>query len=136
MDEMFESGRAVLAGQPFSVLLGAELVVFERGRAELALPLKSEHMNQYGVAHGGVLSYLADNALTYAGGSVLGQACVTLEMKINYLKPGRGERLVARARVAGSGSTQAVCQCEVFVIDAAGIETLCAVAQGTIWKIG
>jgi uncharacterized protein (TIGR00369 family) len=82
-----------------------------------------------------VLAYLADNALTYAGGSVLGTACVTLEMKINYLKPGKGERLTARARVAGSGKQQAVCQCDVFAIDTAGEETLCAVAQGTIWKL-
>ncbi len=134
--DALEMGRAVLAGQPFSVLLGAELLAFEPGMAELGLVLKPEHMNQHGVAHGGVLAYLADNALTYAGGSVLGVACVTLEMKINYLKPGKGERLVARARVAGSGKSQAVCQCDVVAVDGQGRETLCAVAQGTIWKTG
>ncbi|MIL10252.1 PaaI family thioesterase, partial [Salmonella enterica subsp. enterica] len=98
--------------------------------------LKDDHTNQHGAAHGGVLAYLADNALTYAGGSVLGANCVTLEMKINYLKPGKGARLVARARVAGSGAKQAVCQCDVFALDAVGKETLCAIAQGTIWKLG
>lgn len=134
MNQVLEMGRKVLEQQAFSQLLGAELLVFEAGRAELALTLRPEHMNQHGAAHGGVLAYLADNALTYAGGSVLGTACVTLEMKINYLKPGKGERLVARSRVAGSGKQQAVCQCDVFAI-AEGAETLCAVAQGTIWKV-
>lgn len=136
MDQMLAMGKGILEQQAFSKLLGAELLAFGEGCAELALNLKPEHLNQHGVAHGGVLAYLADNALTYAGGSVLGTACVTLEMKINYLKPARGERLIARSRVAGSGKQQAVCQCEVFAVDAAGEETLCSVAQGTIWKVG
>ncbi len=132
---LFDYGRKILAAQPFSVLLGTELVTFEPGRAELALDLKPEHLQQHGFAHGGVVSYLADNALTYAGGSVLGDA-VTLEFKINYLRPAKGSRLVARARVTGAGKTQAVCQCDVVAVDEAGVEKLCAAAQGTIWKAG
>lgn len=132
-DTMLETGRAVLAAQPFSRLLGAELVAWSEGRAELALDLRPEHLQQHGVAHGGVVSYLADNALTYAGGSVLGD-CMTLEFKINYLRPARGERLLARASVSGSGRTQAVCRCDIVVLDG-GEERLCAVAQGTIHKV-
>lgn len=135
MIDALKMGQQILANQPFSALLGAELLAFDVGVAELTLLLKSEHMNQHGVAHGGVLAYLADNALTFAGGSVLGTACVTLEMKINYLKPGKGARLAARSKVAGSGKQQAVCQCDVFAIAEDGAETLCAIAQGTIWKL-
>ncbi len=131
---MLAFGRGVLAAQPFSRLLGAELTTFEEGRAELALDLKPEHLQQHGFAHGGVVSYLADNALTFAGGSVLGDS-VTLEYKINYLRPAIGQRLIARARVTGSGKTQAVCHCDVFVI-AEGAEKMCATAQGTIRKAG
>lgn len=36
----------------------------------------------------------------------------------------------------GSGRAQAVRQCDVLAIDAGGAETLCATAQGTIWKAG
>lgn len=32
-------------------------------------PLRDEHLQQHGFVHGGVISYLADNALTFAGGS-------------------------------------------------------------------
>ncbi|MEQ8297031.1 MAG: PaaI family thioesterase [Nitratireductor sp.] len=134
-DALFDYGRKILAAQPFSVLLGTELVTFEPGRAELALDVKPEHLQQHGFVHGGVVSYLADNALTYAGGSVLGDS-VTLEFKINYLRPARGRRLVARSRLTGSGKTQAVCQCDVVAIDEEGAELLCAAAQGTIWKVG
>ncbi len=134
MTDLLSFGRKVLASQPFSVLVGAELIAFEPGKAELGLQLKPEHLQQHGFAHGGVVSYLADNALTYAGGSVLGD-CLTLEFKINYLRPAKGARLVARARVAGSGKNQAVCQCDVFTVDPDGQEKLCAAAQGTIWKV-
>ena len=132
---MLEIGRKVLAAQPFSVLLGTELLAFEQGRAELALELKPEHLQQNGFAHGGILSYLADNALTFAGGSVLGVKVLTLEYMINYLRPAKGNRLIARARVVGSGANQAVCACDIFSVDG-GEEKQCAAAQGTIWKVG
>ncbi len=134
MTDALKFGRSVLAAQPFSRLLGAELVAFETGAAALALDLKPDHLQQHGFAHGGVVSYLADNALTFAGGSVLGDS-VTLEYKINYLRPAIGKRLIARARVTGSGKTQAVCHCDVFVVGDDG-EKMCATAQGTIRRAG
>ncbi|MFZ2099616.1 MAG: PaaI family thioesterase [Oricola sp.] len=127
---MLEFGRKVLASQPFSVLLGTEVTRFEDGIAELRLTLGKVHLNQLGFAHGGVVAYLADNALTYAGGSKLGDA-VTLEMKINYVRPATGDMLIARATVLSSGKSQAVCRCDVFAVRD-GEEKLCAAAQGTI----
>lgn len=134
--DLLEFGRHVLAQQPFSVLLGAELVTFEPGRAELRLAVRREHLQQYGFVHGGAVSYLADNALTYAGGSALsGQTVVTSEYKINYLRPALGEALIARASVLYAGKSQAVCRCDVFVVKD-GEEKLCATAQGTIVPAG
>lgn len=132
---MLEWGRRVLAQQPFSVLLGAELAAFAEGSAELHVPITEKLKQQHGFLHGGVLSYAADNALTYAGGSVLGPGVVTSEFKINYLRPAKGERLVVRASVVHAGKSQAVCRCEVFAIER-DVEKLCAVAQGTIARIG
>jgi uncharacterized protein (TIGR00369 family) len=129
-----EMGRRVLEQQPFSRVVGVRLERLEAGQAELALDLRDDHMQQHGYVHGGVISFLADNALAFAGGSVLGDV-LTLEFKINYLKPGRGKRLIARARVTGSGRNQAVCNCEVLADDGDS-EVLCAIAQGTIWKRG
>lgn len=90
---------------------------------------------QHGFVHGGVVSYAADNALTYAGGRVLGADVVTSEFKINYLRPAQGERLIARGAVIHAGKSQAVCRCDVFASDA-GQEKLCATAQGTIARLG
>ena len=134
MKEMLQLGKRVLASQPFSVLLGAELLSLTEGSAELKIPIRADLQQQNGFVHGGVISYAADNALTYAGGSVLGPAVVTSEFKINYVRPAKGEFLLARATVIYCGSNQAVCRCDVFVSNQ-GAESLCAAAQGTIGKL-
>jgi uncharacterized protein (TIGR00369 family) len=135
MNDWLATGKQILEAQPFSVLLGAELVDFREGRAELRLPVADRLKQQQGFVHGGVLCYLADNTLTYAGGSVLGTAVVTSELKINYLRPAVGDCLVARAEVVYSGRNQAVCRCDVFVL-ADGAESLCATAQGVVARLG
>ncbi|HED04304.1 MAG TPA: PaaI family thioesterase [Candidatus Fraserbacteria bacterium] len=135
MEDRLTWGRQVLASQPFSVLLGAELLSFSDGSAELKVPIKAELKQQHGFVHGGVISYVADNALTYAGGGVLGSSVVTSEFKINYVRPAMGEFIVARATVIHAGKNQAVCRCEVYV-SSQGTESLCAIAQGTITRLG
>jgi len=133
MSDLLELGKNILANQPFSVLLGAELTKFEPGKAEITLVVKDKLKQQHGFVHGGVVSYLADNCLTYAGGSVLGDS-VTSEYKVNYVRPALGATLVARGEVLSSGKRQAVCQCKVFSADG-DEEKLVAVAQGTINKM-
>lgn len=133
--ELLDHGRAVLARQPFSALLGTRLDVLEPGRVEMSLPLRPELLQQHGFVHGGAISYLADNALTYAGGSLLGDA-VTSEFKINYLRPASdGDRLLAIATALKGGKTQAVCRCDVYLVRGDDRQ-LCAAAQGTIHKLG
>ncbi len=124
-------GREILSRQPFSILLGAQLNALEPGRCELQVTVAEHLQQQHGFVHGGVLSYLADNALTYAGGTALRVPVLTGEFKINFVRPADGDRLVARAEAVHVGRTQAVCRCEVFAGSAAG-EKLCALAQGTI----
>jgi uncharacterized protein (TIGR00369 family) len=135
MDDLFEWGRKTLAEQPFSRLLGAELVSLSRTAVEMRLPIKPEFRQQYGFVHGGVLSYAADSALTYVGASALDALVVTSELKINYLRPALGDVILARASLVHAGRNQAVCRCDIFVAQA-GSEKLCAVAQGTIVKVG
>ena len=125
--------RRILASQPFSAMMGAEMIDFAEGRAEIALPLRAELGQQHGFVHGGAVGYLADVTMAFAGGGVL-QDSVTLEYKINFARPAKGERLVGRARVVSAGRTQAVVGCEVVAV-ADGAEKVCAAAQGTIHKV-
>jgi uncharacterized protein (TIGR00369 family) len=101
----------------------------------LEVPIRGEPLQQNGFVQGGVISYAADNALTFAGGSVLGLAVLTSEYKINYLRPASGETLMARASVVHAGKRQAVCRCNVFAVGSGGEETFCAAAQGTIASV-
>ncbi|MQY27075.1 PaaI family thioesterase [Nocardia aurantia] len=126
-----ELARAVLAAQPFSVLLGAEITSFGEGAATLEIAIRPELGQQFGFLHGGVLAYAADNSLTFAAGTVLGPNVLTGGFSITYLRPAGGVRLRAQARVVGSTRRQAACSCELWTEDAAGEVTLCAVAQGT-----
>ncbi|CAG1013028.1 acyl-CoA thioesterase [Burkholderiaceae bacterium] len=128
-----ELGRDVLAQQPFSMLIGAELTALRPGHCQLELPMSDKVTQQDGFAHGGVVSYLADNALTYAGGTAMRVPVVTSEYKINYVRPALGERLIARAEAVAVGRNQSVCRCEVFAVSN-GEERLVALAQGTIAK--
>ena len=99
------------------------------------MPVSGALAQQHGSVHGGVVAYLADNALAFAGGLRLVGRVVTAEMKINYVRPATGEALLARGRALSAGRAQAVARCEVFAV-AGGVERLCAAAQGTIVAAG
>jgi uncharacterized protein (TIGR00369 family) len=132
--DMLLLGRQVLESQPFSRLLGASLTKFDQDGTELRIPIQENLKQQHGFVHGGVLSYAADNALTFAGGAALGTGVVTSEYKINYVRPAIGQEIIVRATAVQAGKSQAACRCDVFVVNE-GIETLCAIAQGTIARL-
>lgn len=127
---MSNFAQQVFVNQPFSMLLGARLERCGRGHAEIALDISERLTQHHGYVHGGVIAYLVDNALTFAGGSLLGDA-VTLEFKINYVRPASGELLRAVAEVLSKSNTHAVCRCDVFVVRGESRE-MCASAQGTV----
>lgn len=127
-----EFARKVLAAQPFSALLGTRMTAFGDGAATLELAVDDRLRQQFGVVHGGVLAYLADNALTFAAGTAAGANLVTAGFTIDYLRPADGELLRAHAEVVRAGRTRVVCRCDIVTVDGTGTESLCAVAQGTI----
>lgn len=131
MDDLQQLGERILKAQPFSQLMGTELERLAEGDAVLILPIKPEHLQQHDYVHGGVVSYLADNALTFAGGARFGDA-VTVEFKINYARPARASRLRAEARATVAGMQLATCQCEIWAEREGESPYLCALAQGTI----
>ena len=133
--QLQEAGQLILDSQPFSRYLCAELIAFQKGQAILALIIRDDFLQQHGFVHGGVISYLIDHAITFAGGSVLGEKVVTAEYKVNYTRPARGQRLVATATVESFGLHLAVCRCEVLAING-DKEKCCAIGQGTVARLG
>ena len=98
MSRSIEDARRVLDAQPFSRLVRAEMTQYTTQVVELRVPITEQIQQQHGFVHGGVVSYLADNALTFAGGMALGPGVVTSEYKINYVRPAVGDWLAARTQ--------------------------------------
>lgn len=128
---LLDAARTVLAAQPFSALLGAELTSIGDGRAELRIPLGERHRQQDGAAHGGVIAYAAESVLGFAAGSVAGANVRVASFTISYLALVSGIELVARAEVVKAGSRVVAVQAELFDAGEDG-EHRCAVAQGTV----
>lgn len=126
--------KKVFAEQPFTQYLGAELDSSGPGTATIGIDVAPHLLQQHGFVHGGVLSYLADNSITFAGGLAMQGNALTSEFKINYVRPAKGTRVIARAEAKSIGKRQAVCRCEIYVVSEGGEETLCALAQGTVVK--
>ncbi|CAN7347245.1 PaaI family thioesterase [Trinickia sp. LjRoot230] len=99
---------------PFVDHLGVRLISAADGASEVALTLADAHMNTWQVVHGGVTMTLADVALATAARSLAddGVGVVTIEMKVNFMQPGRGE-LRAFGRVLHRSTTMAYCEGEV-----------------------
>ncbi|MDY6807831.1 MAG: PaaI family thioesterase [Actinomycetota bacterium] len=130
MDLQF--AQAVLEAQPFSRVIGARLTHLDEDGVTLAVDVRDDLRQQYGYIHGGVLSYLADNALTYAAALGLGPDIVTSGFSIDYLSPARdGSELVAHATLVHAGRTKAVARCDISVVDEDGSRRVVAAAQGT-----
>ncbi|WP_028357847.1 PaaI family thioesterase [Brackiella oedipodis] len=129
-----EQAREILKQQPFSQLLETELLDYTEEHVSLSVPVTDKVTQHFGFAHGGLVAFLADVSLTFAGGIALGPKVITSEFKINFLRPGIGQTLIAEASVLGAGKRQAVTQTKIYAINN-DTRKLCAVAQGTIVKL-
>lgn len=131
MELTLDDARRTLAAQPFSMLVGARVATFGGGETTLEIDIRDELKQQNGFLHGGVLAYAADNAITFAAGSVLGPLVLTGRVAIDYLRPAVGQVLSAQAKVTESSERQAVARCELATMHN-GTRTVVATAQGTV----
>jgi len=117
--------RESFGRQKAMALIGASLKSVEAGTVEIALPYRDDLTQQKGYIHGGILSMIADTACGYAAFSLMpaGGSLVTVEYKMNILKPGRGD-LVAQGKVIRPGRTLTVARAEVYADDGSHVATM------------
>ncbi|GAA4394502.1 PaaI family thioesterase [Tsukamurella soli] len=128
------AAASILDAQPFNALVGARLTEFGDGGAELILDVEERHLQQYGVVHGGVLAYLADNVVTFAAGTRLGSGVITAGVDVSYLRAARNGRLRAIGTVVHHTARHAVGTAEIWHHAPDGAEpVLCAIARGTVF---
>jgi uncharacterized protein (TIGR00369 family) len=129
---------------PFNRVLGIQLGEMNTEKVVMHLPMKDELIGNFvhGILHGGVISSLLDvvgGAMALIGAferhqhlsttermarlSKLG----TIDLRIDYLRPGRGKHFTATAVLLRSGNKVAVVRSELHADDG----TLVAVGTGT-----
>ena len=80
---------------PFVHHLGFELTRFDGGFSEITYAPKPEHLNSFGVTHGGACMTLLDVAMAVAARSVQPElGVVTIEMKTSFMQPAKAGRAV------------------------------------------
>ncbi len=122
--------------QPFMGHIGAELAVIEPGYCEIHLARRPEITQQHGFVHGGAMATIADSAAGYAAFSLMpaDSSVLTVEYKLNIVRPGAGEKLMAKARVVKPGRTLTIVSAEVFAL-LDGAERLCMTSLQTIMAL-
>ncbi len=125
--------RRIFRSSPFAATLGLELESVGPGTCTSVLPLEPRHLQQDGVVHAGVQATMADHTAGGAAATLLrkGQYVLSIEFKINLLRPAKGEKLVCRSEVLKAGAQVAVAESEVFCV-AAGEERLVSKATVTL----
>ncbi|CAM4326167.1 PaaI family thioesterase [Palleronia rufa] len=125
--------RASFARQSMMATLGAELVHVGDGTVTVEAPILPLALQQHGYGHAALTFAIGDTAAGYAALTVLPDEAevLTIEMKINLLRPCAGERLIARGRVVKPGRRLVVVTAAVSALRH-GTETEIALLQGTM----
>lgn len=93
------------------------VIKVEEGYCELEGIISETSYNNMNIVHGGYIFGLADTAAGIAAlSNVFGSDVniVTVDANINYFKPAKGERLVAKASVIKPGKTISVIEVEIY----------------------
>jgi uncharacterized protein (TIGR00369 family) len=113
-----------------------EADVIRRGYFQSKVRIEDYHRQQDGFIHAGVMATMADHTAGYAAFTTVAEEfqILTIEFKINFLKPAYGDALVCRSRVIRGGNTIIVSESEVFDIRN-GEEILAAKAMVTLMAV-
>ena len=100
-------------------LIGARLSLVEPGIVEITLPYRADLAQQNGYVHAGIVTTIADSASGYAAYSLMpaGSSVLSVEFKVNLLRPARGVSFVAHGEVIKPGKTLTVVRADVLGID-------------------
>jgi len=106
--------------------INARLVKVEPGEVHIEFPFSEAITQQHGFVHAGILATVLDNACGYAAGTLMSpeMEVLTVEYKINFLSPAKGEEFIALGRVVKPGRTITVCSGEVMVKEKTGYKQL------------
>ncbi|SDV48041.1 PaaI family thioesterase [Chitinasiproducens palmae] len=126
-----EDLQAIFARSPFIAFQNLEILALDHAATQLSvrMPLRPEFERRAGTGqfHGGAIAALIDTCGDFAVGMVVGGGVPTMNLRVDYLRPGAGTHLDATATARKIGRGSAVV--DIDVTDAAG--KLVAIGRGT-----
>jgi len=124
------------AVQGFTEYIGLIPVEIAPGKFITRVKLRKHHFQQDGFVHAGLIATLADHTAGYASYTLVPRTrrILTIEYKINFLKPALGDFLECRARVIKPGKQILVAESEIFCLNRK-TETLVAKALLTMASV-
>lgn len=121
--------QLMMQNDAFSQWLGVEVLLIEQGKCSLKCTVKSEMLNGFLIAHGGISYSLGDTTLAFAANSH-GQHCVSVETSISHLgKVSLGDELTSVAKEIYRGKKTGVYEVDIFNQD----QQLIAHFKGTVF---
>lgn len=138
MENIEQRVRRSFEAQGLMQTLGAKLALVQDGEVHVALPFSRRLSQQHGFIHAGAITSIVDNACGYAALTKAPQGCevVTVEFKVNFLRPALGDRFLAVGKVQNAGKSLIVCTGEIRAFQ--GDEPSCkvvAIMQATIMNM-
>jgi uncharacterized protein (TIGR00369 family) len=134
--------RTSFGNQGFLGSLGAWLVEVKPGHVIIELPFSGKVTQQQGVFHGGAIGAIGDSAGGYAALTLMPEhsEVVSIEYKINFVRPAKGQMLRAEGQVLRAGKSVSVSRVDVFAIEQGPTDDikseLVAVLQATFMRVG
>ena len=103
----------------FPAYCGIEAQKVDQGIFHSMLKVRSEHKQQDGFVHAGVIATMADHTAGYSLYTLAPEnvRVLTIEFKINYFKPALGEKIICKSHVVNMGKNISVAESELFMID-------------------
>ena len=136
-DPHFEARvRESFAAQNVMRLIGARLSRVEPGLAEIDLDSRGDLTQQNGYVHAGIVTTILDSACGYAAYTLMpaDSGVLTVEYKVNFLRPASGEKFVGIGRVIKPGRNLTVCLGEALAYEK-GEGKLIATMQATMMAV-
>ena len=136
-----EQTRAMIPQMPFNHHLGFHVARMCKDGLTMECTPRPEMTNGHGTIHGGVTAALIDAAIGVAVIALSGgRPDGTVEMKVNYLRPGREGKFSCRARLLKAGKTlvfgEAVVRDEHRRVVATGYATYIYLEENTAnWSV-
>jgi uncharacterized protein (TIGR00369 family) len=126
--------RMSFTKQAVMASIGAQLTRVEPGAVEITLPYRLDLTQQHGYLHAGIVTTIADSACGYAAFTLMPpqSEVVSVEFKVNLLRPAKANSFVAVAEVLKPGRTLTVVRADVFGFDESGERELVATMLGTM----